>query len=416
MQLKVGNSTKQISSLVNAHPIYEIKNGIRYVKPYFQVIKTTVKSRWLNRSVLDILSTEFRSFSISEYKRRIENDEVTIIHQVKLTKKQRKELKLDNLLKSNNSLDHIGIKHYLGNNKQLIKFPEILEYKMCDNDIIERLEHIHERSVLATISENIEVIYEDNEILVVNKPSGIPIHPVQNYFFNSFVKILEYEGWPGRDENINYQLRPCHRLDKLTSGICIFAKSHESARKVQLQIQNRKVEKVYLARVKGRFLGEGSDVECCDEIIVLDTKKGKNDGITKKDAKTVFKCVKYSKELDESIVMCWPKTGRTHQIRIHLRNLKHPIVNDPLYSEGIMSLDKRDENESLENYFDSVKNEAEIKRLETETDEICDDCNVKLYSQTKKEDLIMYLHAFSYRLDDDNGWSYQTEWPDWTNI
>lgn len=383
-------------------PQYEVIDEIRYVKPYYQTIQTTVKTRWLNRTVLDILSSEFRSFDMSEYKKRMENHEITVLHRNSLTKKERKELRENGLPTASN------IKR--------ITYPEIMNYKMQNNDIIERLEHIHERSVFGPRGD-IEVIHEDNNVLVVNKPSGIPIHPVQNYFYNSFLKILEIEGWLGRKESpINYQLRPCYRLDKLTSGVCIFAKSNKVARSIQMDIQNREVQKVYLARTKGKF--PNSRIECLDDIIVLDTKKGKQDGITRKPAKTIFEVVKYNPDLDESIVMCFPKTGRTHQIRIHLRNLKHPIVNDPLYGPGnLMGLEEdQNPNAISDEYFNKIQEQATLKRIEVESDHSCDICGVKIYTQTPKEELIMFLHAFRYGLKDENGWSYETTWPEWSNI
>lgn len=394
-------------------PSYRIESGIRHVQPYFQHIKTTVKSRWLNRSVLDVLSTEFRSFSISQYRSRMEKNEISVLHRQKLTKKERKERCKDNLRTD----DRI-----------VIRYPEILKYKMADNDIIERLEHIHERSVCATRAQELEVIHEDDELLVVSKPSGIPIHPVQNYYYNSFVQILQIEGWPGRkEESKDIQLRPCHRLDKLTSGICMFAKSAEAARKIQTKIQDRTVEKTYLARVKGKFPGvvnmgqidQGEDIKCCDDIVVFDTKKGKNDGVMKKTAMTVFRSLKYNKELDESIVMCWPKTGRTHQIRIHLRNMRHPIVNDPLYGfNRLLCLENTggDPSNISDEYFQRIEKQAAEKRSEAESGESCHFCEGKLYTQTEKDDLIMYLHAYKYQLDAESGWQYQTKWPEWCNI
>lgn len=409
------NSFKIKQSFMNNNeiskpPEYSIKNGIRYVEPYSTTIETTVKTRWLNRTVLDILSSEFRNFSSSEYKNRIGKEEIVVIHKKRFTKKERKLLRT-----TNTKIDNI----------EIIKYPKILNYKLVDNDLIRRIEHIHERSVIGFESKNIEVIYDDENLLVVNKPSGIPIHPVQNYYYNSFVQILQIEGWPGAKDNLkNIQLRPCYRLDKLTSGICIFAKNNKTASKIQTEIQDKNVEKIYLARVNGKFpalneINKSKKIECNDDIIVLDTKKGKKDGIMKKNAKTIFELVKYNKTLDQSIVMCWPKTGRTHQIRIHLRNLDHPIINDPLYGDnGIMSLANigNNVNDITDTCFEKIQKEAINKRIEKESHDRCEICGIYLYEQTKKEDLVMYLHAFEYKFNDNSGHHYRTKWPDWCDI
>lgn len=393
-------------AFMNKTPQYKIERGIRYVEPYFQTIKTTVKARWLNRKVLDILSSEFRNFTQAEYKNSIEKYEITIVHRKKLTKKERKSLK------------ESGMKI---NDIERIHYPEILNYKIQDNDVIERIEHIHERAVLGVNSNDIEVIFDDEDLLVVNKPSGIPIHPVQNYYYNSFVQILQNEGWPGiKDDLSKVQLRPSFRLDKLTSGVCIFAKTNNTAKKIQMDIQNRKVEKVYLARVRGKFPGleDSEEIECADDVIVLDTKKGKENGMMRKEARTIFKSIKYNKDLNESIVMCWPKTGRTHQIRIHLRNMKFPITNDPLYGKGgIMSFSNIDGiiNDISDECFEKIKQNAIEKRISTESNEYCKVCGVKLYTQSNMKELTMYLHAFEYK-SIDGGWAYKTKFPEWCNL
>ncbi|KAG7817667.1 hypothetical protein KL928_003566 [Ogataea angusta] len=347
---------------------YTSAGGLRIVPPYYRQCATTVKERWRNRLLLDVLTTEFREFSEDQHLQRIKNNQITVQRRIK---QQTLELRQDQLLSE----------------------------RLKQGDVIMRRVHVHEPPI---VDAEIETVYEDEEVLVVNKPAGVPIHPVQNFYYNTMVEILKRQ--TGLDE-----LRPCFRLDKVTSGICILAKSVAKAKEIQSAIRNKQVRKVYVARVAGDF---PESAVCNDDVVIVETKRGPRDGIDRKSATTEFKRLKYSSVLDESIVECRPLTGRTHQIRIHLRNMGFPIVNDQLYRHGILATN---EDYSDPDVFERIAKEAESSRKEQLTDEFCKECDKQLFKAPDPAKLVLYLHAREY-YHEENKWAYVTEYPEWTKI
>jgi RluA family pseudouridine synthase len=181
-----------------------------------------------------------------------------------------------------------------------------LDAVVKDNDVICHRVHRHEPPVTAT---PIEILVSNDDIVVVNKPSSIPVHPCGRYRHNSVVFLL------GREHGLK-NLHTVHRIDRLTSGILMFAKSASKARKLESEIRGREVLKEYVCRVEGEFPSEL--VECNEPILVVSHKIGicrvSPDG---KPCHTDFCRISTNKQT--SIVRCIPHTGRMHQIRVHLQ-------------------------------------------------------------------------------------------------
>ncbi len=175
---------------------------------------------------------------------------------------------------------------------------------------------------------NFDVIYEDQDVLVIDKPAGLVIHPAPGHYHGTLVHGLIYrcEDLAG----IGGVLRPgiVHRLDKDTSGIMIVAKNDFSHRSLVEQFKNCMIEKEYWALVHGPIKGEEGRIEFPigrhpvkrKQMCVLDTGK---------KAITLWK--KISDLSNISLVAVYPKTGRTHQIRVHFSYIGHPVVGDPVY-------------------------------------------------------------------------------------
>jgi len=175
---------------------------------------------------------------------------------------------------------------------------------------------------------NIKIIYEDNEIMVIEKPSGLVTDTVGNYRGETLQDWLKVE-----------ILRSgiVHRLDKETSGLLVVAKTSQALENLQEQFRDRKVKKEYTALAHG-LIAEGNNAAS----FIVNAPIGRNPKNTKKfavveggrEAITKFKVgLRYplGNARGYTLLYCYPKTGRTHQIRVHLTALNHPIVLDPLY-------------------------------------------------------------------------------------
>src|SRR6195952_1576706 len=152
-----------------------------------------------------------------------------------------------------------------------------------NGDVITHTLHRHEPPLTAL---PISVLHEDEDMIVINKPAGVPVHPAGRYNYNSVVEIMRAE------RGYTWNPLPCNRLDRLTSGVMFIGKHAKAAEELSQQISGRTVRKEYVARVKGEF-PEG-DVVCDMPILQISPKLGLNRVRAKgKAARTVFKRLAY---------------------------------------------------------------------------------------------------------------------------
>jgi tRNA pseudouridine synthase 9 len=327
-----------------------------------------------------------------------------------------------------------------------------VDHIVKNGDVISHTLHRHEPPVTA---QSIGIIHEDNGMIVINKPAGVPVHPAGRYNYNTVVELMR------ADRGYGWNPLPCNRLDRLTSGIMFVGKHAKATEAMGIQLKGRTVRKEYVARVIGEF-PEG-DVACTQPIMQISPKLGLNRArASGKDAKTVFRRLAYypsqrnslsreedtrtdrEKERDEkmpwkartgySIVRCMPLTGRTHQLRVHLQFLGHPIANDPIYcnqrvfgpdlgfgdassdqDENIISRLSRmgkDQAADAIAYHQEMMEEYNKKKAERMTGETCEICDTPLYSDPGLQELGIYLHAKRYECAEGK-WAYETELPAW---
>ena len=196
------------------------------------------------------------------------------------------------------------------------------DYIVNNNEIIAHVTHRHEVPVTAA---PIKIVHSDDDLLVIDKPASIPVHPSGRYRHNTIVFIL------ARDYNFR-DLNTIHRLDRLTSGLLLFGKTKQKAVELSELIQSRSVQKEYICRVEGKFPSD--PLVCTEPIETMSIKVGvcrvSSNG---KDCKTEFNLLSHNET--SSVVLCKPLTGRMHQIRVHLQYLGYPIINDPLYNHTV---------------------------------------------------------------------------------
>ena len=318
------------------------------------------------------------------------------------------------------------------------------DYELKNGDIIHRKWHRHEASVASVPIEQM-IVAETEDFLVCNKPSTIPVHAGGYFRLNSFKYIIE-SARPELGE-----LFPVHRLDRLTSGLLLLAKSSTGARKISQYIQNQQalcMRKNYVAKVIGKFpasVEEGSALRgvvlrteqasssfktnphqnqvsstwFVVDIPILDTKKqGEEAGEGKdgggRESLSRFRLIGYDPTTNTSLVKCEPVTGRTHQLRIHLQSLGFPIGNDPEYG-GTIGVVPPEVTEKDSDEFSSKCADALVTKVNTQEQtresssedslarSICPECTKHKHAFKPIGHPGIWLHAYRVRFyDGDN--------------
>ncbi|CEM21195.1 unnamed protein product [Vitrella brassicaformis CCMP3155] len=330
---------------MSRRPAHHFEDGLRHLEEYEHTFEVYAKRRWLGKQLISVLCTEFVAIGREYFEDAVRTGKIRI-------------------------------------NGEKVEATRVFR----DNDHLTHTTIVHEPPVLA---EPPTVIAERDDCLVVNKPPSIPIHPGGAYRHNTLIHMLAEM----RDESA--QLSPLHRIDRLTSGIVVLAKTTAFAQLFFRAMEAKLIRKVYLARVDGRFdasseamlAREGvSASDVADErwrvaslsevmaeprgaaskaaaslhrrisvegaMFCTNHKDGvwdfspTSDGVAAADegtgckrprqegkhSRTDFQCIGYHAESHTSLLLCFPHTGRTHQIRVHLKHLGQPVCDDPCYN------------------------------------------------------------------------------------
>ncbi|XP_049934630.1 RNA pseudouridine synthase 7 isoform X1 [Nymphaea colorata] len=364
---------------------YVFKDGKRLVKPYFFEFICNVKNRWAGKTVVDLFAHEFRQRPRDYYVTAVEAGRI----QVDGTR-----VDVTYTVKSSQRISHFVHRHE----------PPVMEW-------------------------NISVLKKEDDLVTVFKPPSIPVHPCGQYRKNTVLGILQAE----------HGLTPLflHRLDRLVSGLLILARSAARADLFRQQIEGGKVRKEYVAKVIGVF-PEAEQV--VDAAIIFDAREGRSsvEAVTDDDTssqKGKLACTKFNRISTNgvhSIVKCEPITGRTHQIRVHLQHLGHPIANDSLYfseayshflvkplndspSIGSMEQPAKRSKSSLSGQISNHL--SGYKELDVDEDFVidpmCTNCPNFPPNGYDEHEEGLWLHCVRYSGPD---WTYECPYPEWASI
>ncbi len=246
-------------------------------------------------------------------------------------KVEKNNIRLDQYLASN--LDYtrskieklIKEKNILVNNKETKK-----SYMLKENDVISIKEIKEEVMNVMPEKMDLDIVYEDDDVIVVNKANGVVVHPAVGNFNHTLVNGLMYHS---KLSSINGEFRPgiVHRIDAYTTGLLMVAKNDKAHLALAKQLEEKTTHRKYVALVWGVINTDTGTIDAPIGRDLKDRKKMAVTDINSKDAVTHFKVLeRYS---NATLIELELETGRTHQIRVHMNYIGYPIVNDPVYGK-----------------------------------------------------------------------------------
>ena len=243
--------------------------------------------------------------------------------------KEENNIRLDKYLALNLDITRNKIQELIDQGKILVNGKESkASYKVQEKDNILVNDEIDFSINIEPEDIPIDIVYENDDLLVINKKSGMVVHPAPGNYSGTLVNALL-----GKFSLSNDKIRPgiVHRLDKDTSGLMLVAKNDWTHDKLSKMIKDKEVKRIYLALVDGVINHDtgtieapiGRDPSNREKMMVTDENS--------KDARTNFRVLKRYK--NHTLIECILDTGRTHQIRVHMKYIGYPVTNDPLYGK-----------------------------------------------------------------------------------
>ena len=205
-----------------------------------------------------------------------------------------------------------------------------LDKELKDGDIIKVIVDFEESNdSIVPVEGNLDILFEDDYLLIVNKPANMPVHPTTHHFDDTLSNIVRYYF---DKNNINRKIRLVNRLDRDTTGIVIIAKDEITQDRLRKQMKTKEFKKTYLAIVNG-ILDKKEDIINAPISRKLPSIIERHVSPDGQEAITKYKVLKEDKNKDISLLEINLETGRTHQIRVHMQYIGHPILGDTLYGK-----------------------------------------------------------------------------------
>lgn len=209
-------------------------------------------------------------------------------------------------------------------NKESVK----TSYKLKIGDVIDIIDLVIETKAIIPMNIPIEIVYEDDDVLVVNKPSGMVVHPAPGHYQDTLVNALMYHIDHLSDGSNHARPGIVHRIDKDTSGLLMVAKNNWAHDILAKELQAKATVRQYIALVEGVIKNKSGRINAPikrdpHNRIKMAVQAGGKSAVTHFEVLEQFS--------DSTLIQCRLETGRTHQIRIHMDYIGHPVVNDPIY-------------------------------------------------------------------------------------
>ncbi|MDD5791166.1 MAG: RluA family pseudouridine synthase [Erysipelotrichaceae bacterium] len=239
--------------------------------------------------------------------------------------------RVDLFLAENTLLSRSQIQKLIKEGKVLINgYPTKSKYPIVTDDEIEI--DYKDKTETDIMPEDIplDIVYEDADVIVVNKPKGLVVHPAPGNPDGTLVNALLYHCHDLSDVNGYYRPGIVHRIDKDTSGLLVVAKNNNAHTFLAQQLKDKTCYRKYLAIVKGVIENKEGEINAPIGRSTKDRQKMAVTDKNSKDALTLFKVIR--RFHDSTLIECELKTGRTHQIRVHMAFINHPVLNDGKYS------------------------------------------------------------------------------------
>ncbi len=237
--------------------------------------------------------------------------------------------RIDKYLNENTEYTRSKIQKMIENGNILVNNIKVKDsYKVKENDYI-TIKAIEETTDILPENIPLDIYYEDDDLIVVNKQSGMVVHPAPGNYTGTLVNALIYH--TNNLSKVNTNIRPgiVHRIDADTSGLLLVAKNDKAHNILAEAIQKKEVVREYIALVEGIIM---EDTATIDAPIGRDKNNRKKMTVTSENSKDAVTHIKVlDRYKNSTLIRCKLETGRTHQIRVHLSYIGHPVVNDPVY-------------------------------------------------------------------------------------
>ena len=266
------------------------------------------------------------------------------MNKIVIVENLKEETRLDKFLSDLTSVSRANIQRIISDGKVIINDKIITKesFKVKNGDSINIEFEPPKESHIEAEEIPLDIVFEDDDLLVVNKPKGMVVHPAVGNKSGTLVNAVLahcYNEKTGTTSlsGIGGEIRPgiVHRIDKDTSGLVIIAKNDKAHLDLSNQIKNHKVKKTYLALVRGEI---AEDEATIDMPIARDPRDRQKMAVIKdgKNAITHFKVIKRfaTQKGSYTLLEVQIETGRTHQIRVHMSKIGHPVIGDEVYSNG----------------------------------------------------------------------------------